>query len=94
MAEALEIKLPQSFFDALEEIKESSEERNDNRSDSDFYAKNILNGGNIQKVAPTFTSQLAKGYEDIGAAIFKGGTKIFFEYWDKIKKQEEYKKNR
>jgi hypothetical protein len=92
MAEALEIKLPQSFFDALEEIKESSEERNDNRSDSDFYAKNILNGGNIQKVAPTFTSQLAKGYEDIGAAIFKGGTKIFFEYWDKIKKQEEYKK--
>lgn len=42
MAEALEIKLPQSFFDALEEIKESSEERNDNRSDSDFYAKNIL----------------------------------------------------
>jgi len=88
MAEALEIKLPQSFFDALEEIKESSEERNDNRSDSDFYAKNILNGGNIQKVAPTFTSQLAKGYEDIGAAIFKGGTKIFFEYWDKIKKQE------
>ena len=48
MAEALEIKLPQSFFDALEEIKESSEERNDNRSDSDFYAKNILNGGNIQ----------------------------------------------
>ena len=92
MAEALEIKLPQSFFDALEEIKESSEERNDNRSDSDFYAKNILNGGNIQKVAPIFTSQLAKGYEDIGAAIFKGGTKIFFEYWDKIKKQEEYKK--
>lgn len=92
MAEALEIKLPQSFFDALEEIKESSEERNDNRSDSDFYAKNILNGGNIQKVAPTFTSQLAKGYEDIGTAIFKGGTKIFFEYWDKIKKQEEYKK--
>lgn len=92
MAEALEIKLPQSFFDALEEIKESSEERNDNRSDSDFYAKNILNGGNIQKVALTFTSQLAKGYEDIGAAIFKGGTKIFFEYWDKIKKQEEYKK--
>lgn len=92
MAEALEIKLPQSFFDALEEIKESSEERNDNRSDSGFYAKNILNGGNIQKVAPTFTSQLAKGYEDIGAAIFKGGTKIFFEYWDKIKKQEEYKK--
>lgn len=92
MAEALEIKLPQSFFDALEEIKESSEERNDNRSDSDFYAKNILNGGNIQKVVPTFTSQLAKGYEDIGAAIFKGGTNIFFEYWDKIKKQEEYKK--
>ena len=92
MAEALEIKLPQSFFDALEEIKESSEERNDNRSDSDFYAKNILNGGNIQKVAPTFTSQLAKGYEDIGAAIFKGGTKIFFENLYKIKKQEEYKK--
>lgn len=92
MAEALEIKLPQSFFDALEEIKESSEERNNNRSDSDFYAKNILNGGNIQKVAPTFTSQLVKDYEDIGAAIFKGGTKIFFEYWDKIKKQEEYKK--
>ena len=92
MAEALEIKLPQSFFDALEEIKESSEERNNDRSDSDFYARNILNGENTQKVTPVFTSQLAKDYEDIGAAIFKGGTKIFFEYWDKIKKQEEYKK--
>lgn len=53
--------------------------------------QNILNGGNIQKVAPTFTSQLAKGYEDIGAAIFKGGTKIFFEYWDKIKNRRNIK---
>lgn len=91
MAEALEIKLPQSFFDALEEIKESSEERNDNRSDSDFYAKNILNGGNIQKVAPTFTSQLAKGYEDIGAAIFKGGTKIFLNIGIRLKNRRNIK---
>lgn len=100
MAEdSLEIKLPDSFFTALDEVKQSVEEGFEEvqeSSRSSFYADNILNApADLQKIVPVFDTKYNDTYEKIGKSFMKGGAKAFFDYWKIIKKQEDYvaKKN-
>lgn len=91
---SLEIKLPDSFFSALNDIKESVDEgfgEVHESSRSSFYSDNILNASEeLQKIVPVFDSKYIESYEKIGASFMKGGAKAFFDYWKIIKKQEDY----
>lgn len=90
----LEIKLPDSFFEALSEVKDSVDKGFDNAQEGfrpSFYSENVLNApSEIQKIAPIFDSNSDSLYQNIGKSFFKGGAKVFFDYWKIFKKEEDY----
>lgn len=94
--ENISVKLPEEFFTALNDVKDSITERMDKENDSlqpEFYSQNILNApNNIQRIAPEFDSTDVEDYKKIGAALITGGAKSFFDYWKIIKKEEDYAK--
>lgn len=93
-SEAVEISLPQSFFDALASVEgviSSGFEGIAEENPQFVSPKQVQNPVDnvITKIVPVFSGH-EHLFEKIGTALFQGGAKVFFDYWKKVKKNEEY----
>lgn len=94
--ESLQVTLPESFFETLNEISDTIKENSEKQEQTlqpDLYAQNILNApSDVTKITPEFKSNDKDVYKKIGEAFSLGFVKPFFDYWKIIKKQEDYAK--
>lgn len=93
MAEEITVKIPQEYFDALEQVNETIQDAFSPESKSFQYDRNILDTEpKITEIAPaSFDSSFQRDYEQIGEALFKGGAKSFLDAYTSYKKAEDYR---
>lgn len=87
------IELPQSYFDALEQLGENLKESLENKKDSrEEYKSNLVEEPETILTSPAkYDPRSFKDYNKIGAAMFTGGVKVLLDEYAKYEKDKDYK---